>query len=278
MSKSVYEIATEKILEHLEKGVIPWQRPWKTNSMPTSVVTGKEYRGINRFLLALQPYECSQWITFKQANKLGGKIRKGERSYPVFFFQFLEKEDNEGKIETIPLLKYYRVWNLEQTEGIEYTIEKPEKVFNPIESAETIVRNYTDMPPITYGGNKACYSPLIDTIQLPTKESFHSSEGYYSTLFHEMIHSTGHEKRINRPFGRNFGDHKYSKEELVAEFGAAYLCSLAGIDNQIENNAAYINSWIKALKNNQKWLVSAASQAEYAVNWIKEKKHNAAAA
>lgn len=276
MKKSVYEIATEKILEHLENGTIPWKKPWKTNNTPISKQTNKPYTGINRFLLSLLPFESPEYITYKQAQKLGGRIRKGSKSHPVFYFNFFEKEqrDKNGKLETvsIPFLRYYNVFNMEQTEGIDYKIPDPiTTTIEPIESAEKILSSMYEYPTIQPGGGRAYYNPNQDYIGIPYKAKFTSAEEYYSTLYHEIIHSTGHKSRIDRKFGTSFGDHAYSKEELVAEFGATYLCSLAGIETTtIENSAAYIASWLKVLKNNSKWVVSAASQAEYAVKWLIE--------
>ncbi|WP_449241446.1 ArdC family protein [Desulfoscipio gibsoniae] len=270
MSQIVYEIVTEKIINKLEQGVIPWRQPWSSIGTAISWKTQKPYRGINAFLL-----EPGKYITFKQAQEAGGRIKKGSKSQMVVFWKLLEKENLEtGEIEQIPLLRYYKVFNVKtQCEGVENK-QKDSEEFNhdPIESAEQILRQYKDAPKIKEAPGRAFYRPSSDMVSVPSISDYKVPEEYYSTLFHELIHSTGHKKRLNRPsFARvqKFGSEDYSKEELVAEFGAAMLCGIARIDNStLPNSVAYIQSWLRKLKNDNKLVVQAAAQAQKAADYI----------
>ena len=267
-----YEIITDRILENLEQGVVPWQRPGQV-TRPRNLITGKEYRGVNVLMLGMEGYNCSYWATFKQIKQAGGSVVKGSKSTPVVYWNMKEVEDKEtGEKKEVPFMRYYRVFNLEQTEGI----EKPEEEKNnmePLECCEKIVSRMPDKPEIFHNGmNKAYYSPVRDSVHLPLKSKFVSSEEYYSTLFHELIHSTGHETRLNRKGiieMTRFGTEQYSKEELIAEIGSAFLCGQAQIENKtINNSAAYVQNWLKELKNDKKLVVIAAAQAQKAVDWI----------
>ena len=283
MAKSVYEIVTERILEKLEAGTVPWHKPWSGGGCPKNLVSGKEYRGINVLLLGSQDFSSPYWVTFKQAKQLGGTVRKGERSTPCIFWKFLARETENaktGEIESkqIPLVRYYSVFNIEQCDGIsharlEVETQEPEP-FNPIEAAEAIVASYPDAPSISQDGRgSAYYRPATDSIHMPKPESFDSEGAYYATVFHEMTHSTGHESRLGRPGVTNrirYGSHEYSQEELVAEMGAAFLLAEARIDSGslTDNSASYITSWLKALKDDPKLVVLAGAQAQKAVDHI----------
>jgi antirestriction protein ArdC len=283
MAKNVYEIITERILEKLEQGTIPWQRPWSGGGAPSNLVSGKEYRGVNVLLLGSQDFESRYWVTFAQAKKLGGTVRKAEKGTPCIFWKFLARDTENaetGKTETkqIPLIRFYNVFNVQQCDGIsharlEVETEEPEP-FSPIEAAESIVASYPDPPSISHDGrSSAYYMPRTDAIHLPEPETFDSEAAYYATLFHEMGHSTGHEKRLARPGVTNpirHASHDYSKEELVAEMTAAFLLAEAGIDSDslTNNSAAYLASWLKALKDDPKLVVLAAAQAQKAVDHI----------
>lgn len=276
----IYDAVNKQILDQLEKGNIPWRMPWKTN-FPVNLISKKEYEGFNWWMLLIEQmvkgYKSNVWATFKQVTDKGGKVKKGEKSTMVIYWKILEiesatKKDKNGKpkIEKIPLLRYYNVFNLDQTEGIE--IKAEDKVQNINLDAENIIEHYKEQITMKAGGNQAFYSPKEDYIQIPAREQFISDEGFYSTNFHEMVHSTGHEKRLNR-FGDNysahFGSESYSKEELIAEMGSAYLCAKTGILPQtIENKGAYIQSWLKALKDDKTLLVSAGGKAQKAVEFI----------
>jgi len=274
---SVYEIVTEQIIRQLEFGVVPWRKPWRTEA-PRNLVSGKEYRGINPFLLAPQGYGSRYWLTFNQAAKLGGHIRKGEHSSVVTFWSIGEEKiirDDAGKErKTRPiLLRYYRVFNLDQTEGIadKLGLGKAYPRIPSLDQCEAIVSGMPKPPAIKQDG-RAWYRPCTDTVGIPSRNAFGSAEEFYSTLFHEITHSTGHASRIGR-VGieqlNEFGSESYSKEELIAELGAAMLCGVTGIaPATIPNSAAYLQTWIARLRGDSKLIVSAASQAQRAADYI----------
>jgi len=260
---SVYSIVTEQILRQLESGVAPWRKPWRTEP-PCNLVSGKEYRGINPFLLASQGYGSRYWLTFNQANKLGGHI--GEEK------TIRDAEGNTRKEKPF-LLRYYRVFNVEQTEGIadKLALGNAAPRVASIDQCEAIVNGMPNAPR-TEQSSRAWYRPSTDTVGMPSKSLFNSSEEYYSTLFHELSHSTGHASRVGREGIEDiaaFGSESYSKEELIAEMGAAMLCGVTGISPAtIPNSAAYLQGWINRLRGDNKLLVSAASQAQKAADYI----------
>lgn len=275
MSNNIYEIITEKIIEKLEQGVIPWRKPW-VNGAAVNWKTQKPYRGINVFLL-----EAGEYATFKQIQEAGGKVKKGEKSHIVVFWKWLEKEDEEnGQVQKIPYLRYYRVFEINtQVEGLESKRKEIVYDHDPIEQAEEVFKGYINSPDYTFYSGQAVYYPTFDKINCPPLKDFTKAEEYYSTLFHEMVHSTGHKSRLARPGVTTemvaFGDEVYSKEELVAEMGAAMLCGVAGIDNStIDNSASYINSWLQKLKEDQRLIVQAAAQAQKAVDYILGKEES----
>jgi len=237
---SVYEIVTEKIIKQLESGVAPWRKPW-TCQTPANLITQKEYRGLNVFTLASQGFPSRFWLTFNQATKLGG----GFAGRKVFACHLLNvREDREtitpdgAKKSLRPfLLRYYSVFNLAQTEGIDLpaSVLHETRTNNSIETCEQIVANMPN-PPAFEQSDKAWYSPNSDAVGMPARGLFYSPEGYYSTLFHELAHSTGHAKRLHRDNFDNpvsFGSESYSKEELIAEMTAAMLCGIAGIEQRL---------------------------------------------
>ena len=277
---SVYEIVTEKIIKQLESGVTPWRKPWACQS-PANLITQKEYRGLNVFTLASQGFPSRFWLTFNQATKLGGRIRKGEKSSPVIFWNVGEDRETitpGGAKKTLRpfLLRYYSVFNLAQTEGIDLpaSVLQETRTNNPVETCEQIVANMPN-PPSFEQSDKAWYSPDSDAVGMPARGLFYSPEGYYSTLFHELAHSTGHAKRLHRDNFDNpvsFGSESYSKEELIAEMTAAMLCGIAGIEQKtLENSASYLKTWIARLKSDSRLLVSAASHAQKAADFIQGK-------
>lgn len=279
MSNKVYEIVTQRILESLENGEIPWHKPWKTAwnvRLPHNLVSKKSYRGINVFLLAFAPYDSPYWLTFKQCQKLGGKIKKGEKSRLVVFWKVYDKEvetDDGSEMQKRFVLRYYNVFNTEQCEDLDLSKvqnETDQIDFNPIEECEAIVENMPNLPTIRHQGDSAYYRRSEDLVNMPPKNSFDSEENYYNTKFHELAHSTQHEDRLNRP---DEEDHGYSKEELVAEMTAAMLCGVAGIETKvIDNSAAYVKHWSKAFKDNVKLVVEAAQKAQKAADYILNKK------
>jgi len=290
-SNNVYSIVTEKIIDLLEKGVVPWKKPWKGGKagMPKNLVSKKAYRGVNIFLLSVYEYlsgfDSPWWLTYKQAKDLGGYVRKGQTGALVVFYKPWEKEttDDTGKIitETIPVLRYYKVFNSCQCESIEYPGKadpSDDLEFSPIAQCETIVSGMPNPPEIQHSDQRrAYYSPLSDMVHIPNQRHFSSIPEYYSTLFHELTHSTKHESRLNRKDSDEkkiaaFGSAEYSKEELIAEMGAAFLCGLCDIETAIiENSAAYIQGWLKRLRDDKKLVVQAAAQAQKAADYIQGK-------
>lgn len=280
MASDAYDVITDRIMGMLEEGVVPWRKTWTVADTPKSV-HGHTYRGINAFVLAaeqmIRGYSSRTWITFRQAKKLGGHVRKGEKGTPVVFWKWVEKDEEQADgskvAKRFAICRYYTVFNLSQCEGLEDpNVEGEPADHEPIAACEAIVAGFENAPEIGFGGSRAFYSPPRDEIQVPELESFESPEAFYATLFHEMTHSTGHESRLARPEVMEpaaFGDHSYSREELVAEMGAAFLSAEAGISGAtIENSAAYLAGWLKALKDDRKMLVLAAARAQKAADRI----------
>ncbi len=272
-NQSIYEKITGTIINKLEEGVIPWRASWKGVGFPKNGVSKKYYRGINLLLLALQKYNSSYWLTFRQARKLGGSVKGGEKGTPVIFWKWLEKKDPEtNDLLKIPMLRHYTVFNVLQCEGIELEVPKPE--LEGIEECERVVSDFLTREPelkLEHTKSYPFYLPLSDSINVPPKENFKSLEDYYVTLFHECCHATGHEKRLDRGLQKptGFASKDYSKEELIAELGACFLSGITGIESKIlDDSAAYINGWVKALKNDSKLLVQAGAKAQHAVDYI----------
>lgn len=284
--RDVYDVITARIMELLDKGIIPWRKPWRGGraGMPKNLASGKAYRGVNVFLLHCasmsEGYDSPYWLTFKQAKERGGNVRKGQHGMPVIFWNWIEKEKTlatgDKVKEEVPFLRYYTVFNVEQCEGIDYP--KPDTQgdpleFQPIGECESVVDGFTDKPAIEHDGHgRAFYRPATDTVHLPETVRFDSKQGYYATLFHELTHSTGHENRLGRCKDQKqaaFGSTDYGKEELVAEMGAAFLCGHCGIEGQtIENSAAYVDGWRRAIRQDKKLVVHAAAQAQKAADYI----------
>lgn len=279
MSKSIYEMVTERIIEQLESGVIPWEKPWSgVRSGAFNRVSKKSYSLLNQMLLKNE----GEYATFKQWTELGGHIRKGEKSEIIVFWKVLPveeiQEDGTKIVKQMPLLKYINVFHISQIEGVEPLQKEELNDIEPIEKAEKILEDYWTREHITVEhikGNKAFYSPMRDMIQLPLFEQFKDANEYYSTAFHESVHSTMKESRCNRAEERKnklvaFGSEEYSKEELVAELGSASIMNMLGIETRksFRNSSAYIQNWLSVLQNDVKFIVSASSKAEKAVNYI----------
>ena len=286
----VYDRITERILELLEQGVKPWSPAHFTKvGFPRNFHTGNFYQGVNTFLLAMQRYASPFWLTYLQAQDLGGQVRKGEKSSAIVKYgKFSKPEDGNSpdgeKLQSRGYLKSYSVFNSPQIEGIEFPDppphpERPES--QQIEEAARIVAGMPDPPDIHEGRfTRAFYAPHTDSVDMPNRKSFASETAFYSTLFHELAHSTGHPKRLARESltqSEGIGStdpearRNYGKEELVAEMTASFLCAHAGIlEDEIEQNAAYLQGWIKTLKakDNRRLIVSAASQAQKAADYI----------
>lgn len=268
---TIYEMVTNAIIEKLEAGIVPWRKPW-VNGQHNAVSwkSQKAYRGINALLL-----DAGEYATFKQITEAGGKVKKGAKSEIVVFWKWIEKENDKKEIEKIPFLRYYRVFNIAtQVEGLA-SKRKIEETFenDPIEQAENIIKGYMDAPTMQFeSGVGAWYKPSLDVVNVPPIKDFKQVGEYYTTAFHELVHSTGHASRLNREGVtaiHHFGDEVYSKEELVAEIGAQMLASIAGVANDtIDNAVSYINSWLHALKDDKTLLVKAGAQAQKAVDKI----------
>lgn len=277
-SKDIQEYVTTLMLNELAKGVVPWRKPWNAaGTVATNLASGKAYRGVNRFILPLiaagAGYESNYWVTYKQAQERGGQVRKGEKASQVIFWKMLKvKDDAAPKGEkTVPMLRSFAVFNSDQCDGLAVPQATRGDVVVP-DAVQNIWDGYTNAPSLTHSAqDRAYYSPFADAIMLPPVDTFVSATGYAETLFHEMTHSTGHKTRLGRlkvdalaPFGAP----DYAKEELVAEMGAAMLAAHAGIELDIQNNAAYIHGWLKALENDQSLVISAAGQAQKALDLI----------
>lgn len=270
-----FEIITDRILSALDAGTIPWRKPWTCGGVPRNLVTGKPYRGLNVFLTVMQGHASPYWLTFKQAQERGGQVKKGEKGTPVIFWNWRTRqvEGKEGEIEEkeIPFMRYYTVFNLAQIDGIA-TPEVQGGEFVPVLSCEDVIKNMQQAPVIQDGWARASYNPVSDIVKMPPRRAFKRESGYYATLFHEITHSTGHSSRLDRKTiteKTKFGSEDYSKEELVAELGAAFLCGHTGIEQEtIENSAAYIASWRAKLSEDKRLIISAASQAQRAADFI----------
>lgn len=278
-AKSVYEMVTDRIIEQLENNIIPWKKPWTgVRSGAFNRISKKPYSLLNQMLMKFD----GEYATYKQWSNLGGHVRKGEKSEIVVFWKIQpveeEKEDGTKVVKQIPLLRYYNVFHISQVDGVEPLQEEELHDIEPIEKAENVLHGYWTRENIKVKhmeGNRAYYSPTLDMICLPLFEQFTDSSEYYSTAFHESIHSTMKEDRCNRAEDRKgknvaFGSEDYSKEELVAEIGSATILNIIGIETKssFTNSAAYIQNWLSVLRNDVKFIVSASSKAEKAVKYI----------
>lgn len=280
----VYQMVTDRILEIMAEGEIPWNRPWLSIHGAHNRVTGRRYSLLNQLMLK----HAGGYLTLKQANDLGCRVRKGEKSEFVVFWKWPEKgtqetmkeddEDTNGKKRWKgPILRYYRVFHESQVEGLKQSESEDISLFekDPITEAETLVNGYVGHESIRMEvelSNRAYYSPATDTIHVPDIRQYSQSEEYYSTVLHEMVHSTGHNTRLNRVGLENvrFGSDNYSREELIAEMGAAMLLHTIGISSEetLRNSAAYIQGWGKAISADRRMFALAAAQAEKAVDFI----------
>ena len=273
------------MLSSMEKGIIHWKKPFKTSfsPIPINFSTGKVYRGINVFLLNLAclqfGYPKNVWLTFRQAKQMGGYVKKGQSSETILFWKStlineksISQEEESELIKKVYIARTYNVFNIDQCEGIDEDSE-----FQPITpqigSCEEVYAHYPEIRPEVNLGLKAMYIPTLDQIRIPGVGDFHSASVYYATLFHELVHSTGHTSRLNREgiFEAKRSDKiRYSKEELIAEMGASFLCAFSGIENLdlTNNSVAYLQSWLQVFKQDKTMVVKAASRAQKAVDFI----------
>ena len=279
-SKELAESVTALVIKQLEEGTIPWRKPWNVNGLvPTSLQSGKPYRGINHLILSIMMqmhgYERNLWVTYKQAQALGGNVSKGQKGTEVILWKPLEVKDplDPDAKKKVLMMKSFHVWNVAQCENL--TI--PEKFLPNGEwtgtTAESVFAGYVNGPSLSHTPQaRAFYSPALDAINLPPKEAFANESDYAETLFHEMTHSTGHESRLNRFTDKeqpsHFGTDPYAREELVAEIGAMMLLSHAGLTVDHANSAAYIKSWINVLNNDHNLIIQASQRASKAVDMI----------
>ena len=284
MGKSVYEIVTDRIVEQMNKGIVPWRRPWHgTTEGAVSYTTGKPYSLLNQLLLG----KDGEWLTFNQIVQLGGKLKKGAKAGIVTFCKSYLKEtknEEDGEDSTIAskfCLRYYHVYHLDDVDGIDSKLStEGEKVqHEPIKVAENVINEYIARDGLKFHNdkpsNKAFYRPLSDEVVVPMIEQYDEIAEYYSTAFHELTHSTGHRKRLNRKsfeLGAKvaFGSEDYSQEELVAEIGSAMCLNKVGIDCEkaFKNSVGYLQSWLRVLKNDPKMIVFASAQAEKSTKYM----------
>jgi antirestriction protein ArdC len=277
-TKSLYETVTERMLVLLEAGTAPWSNPALGGGFPCNLVSRKAYRGINPFMLWATPYASKYWLSYRQAENLGGNVRKGEKGSKVVYWHWRTAEEMDrlrAKIANpapcYPLIS--TVFNLEQCEGLTVPGDDAKTLNHaPLESAEAIYDNMPNKPTLQASPNgRAFYRPSEDAVYMPTLSRFETAESYYSTFFHELGHSTGHASRLGRlesQKNRSFGSEDYSFEELVAEMTAAFLCAETGITNQANSSASYLAGWIRVLKADNRIILDAATAAQKAVDYI----------
>ncbi len=286
--RDIHQEVTDTIIAQLENGTIPWRQPWQGQSskgffdLPYNATSNNHYQGINIILLwgatIDKQFNSAEWATFKQWSEQKETIRKGEKGSMIVYYDTIEKEDDKGEIQKIPFLKAYHVFNRCQLNS-----HTPQETDTPIETAplvnrievvDSFVENTQAF--IEHGADGAFYRPSEDKIYMPSIEAFRdtktctATEGYYSTLLHELVHWSGAEKRLNRIKSKKFGDNQYAVEELIAELGSAFLCAEFDIATAEKgDHASYIANWLKVLKDNKHCIVTAASEASKAVNYMK---------
>ena len=288
----LFQIITERIIAELEQGNIPWQKPWSSTQGAISHTTGRQYSLLNQMLLGCR---SGEFITFKEAQREGGYIRKGEKASMIVFWKFLEsaKHNEDGSVvigadgkpemESMPFLRYYNVFHIDQCEGIKPRFPDdalPGEQLSPDEAAERIIEEYLHHSGVQLHiqhSDRAFYRPSTDSITVPELKQYASPAEYYSTLFHELTHSTGHVSRLNRlEKDAAFGSESYSREELIAELGAAFLVNHAGLETNgsFRNSAGYLQSWLRELKDDKRLIVTAAGKADKAVAMILNKSED----
>jgi antirestriction protein ArdC len=269
-----YESITNEIISKLEQGVIPWHQTWQSG-LPSNAVSKQPYRGVNWLLLSNQQYQSNLWLTFNQCKLLNGIVNKGEHGKQIIYWQIKTRiwtDDLEDEhVDSIPLLRTYTVFNIEQT-----TVKvEAKRTVNPIAEAEAILDGYDNKPVVVNG--EPSYSIDSDKVMMPPISAFDTPDSYYSTLFHEMSHSTGHPTRLNRPIKNHFGSDPYAEEELIAEMSAAYLAGIVGVNistKTIDNTASYIQHWSSRFTDNVKLIVSLSAKAQKSTDWILGNRYN----
>ena len=279
----IAQLITDRIISELEKGATPWVKPWRRlkgqpgEGMPFNPVSGTLYRGMTHIWLSMMQgaYATPYWLTFKQAQAMGGTIKAGEKGTPVVYWNVNRKEttgDNGEKVTSAyAFIKHYFVFNVAQCEGLDLCIEaQPEPIpasFDQSPAVMALIDKLALKGGLHHGGDSAFFRPSTDSINMPPLAAFNDAGQYHATLLHESIHATGHDSRLKRLTPARFGSEEYAYEELVAELGAAMLCAKLGIDGDLRH-AGYIESWLKALRNDKKFIISAAGKAQAALDWL----------
>ena len=283
--KRVEEEIADRILELLDKDQLPpWSKGWKDSNagLPCNAISNKPYRGINHWLTLLTQfangYDDPRWLTFKQAQQLGGHVRKGQKSTSIVFWKKIVRENPQDpeKVDSFPFMRFYAVFNVAQTEDCDLKPLEPASaaIHDPVEEAERIIAAMTDPPELrTYdlANHPPCYEPATDIVRVPHMDRYDNIDDYYTTVFHELTHATGHSKRLNRFENSANRDslHEYGIEELVAGMGSAMLTAIAGLDHAIiDNQASYIQHWRKTIRADKGIVVRAATRAQRAVDLI----------
>jgi antirestriction protein ArdC len=279
---TIYETVTNIILSHLEKGTVPWRKTWVDRGMPMNYFTKRGYRGINLILLNLLPYPTNYFVSFKQVKELGGKIRKGEHSHMVIFWKWItpvrdEQVEIEQDLSAYPYIQFHRVWNVAQCDGLQLEAIEPTMNNNEqIRGIDATIDTLPDKPLIQQVEREGYYDHKRDLVNVPEIGYFESSAAYYSVLLHELVHSTGHERRLNRKGiteRHHFGSVPYSFEELIAEMGACYLLSHFGIETDgYANNASYIQGWMEKFRKEKYLFIHACVQAQKATDYLLQLK------
>jgi len=275
----MYAAVADQIIGFLDRGTIPWRKPWhSTSGIPANALTRKPYRGVNVLLLGLSRYRDHRWLTYRQAVELGGNVRRGESSTEVVFWKPPEPQrgdEEDSEAGRFPILRTYRVFNAEQCDGLSLPptqLELESRLIDRVPRAEGVLRYMPDPPTVREGEVSAWYAPGEDIVGIPLIGSFVSADAFYATLFHELGHATGHARRLGRPGisdTTRFGSAEYGREELVAELASAFVCATIGLDNSlVDNAAAYVAGWLKALRDDPRMVVVAAGQAQRAADWM----------
>jgi antirestriction protein ArdC len=272
MKKDTRDVIAQTFIDALSQGIVPWRKPWRGGNMtPRNPVTGTIYKGGNALYLGLvqsiRGFATGEWFTYNNAKASGGHVIAGEHGYNIFFVQWMKKENKvTGKDSVFPMTKVFTVFNRQQCEGLPEREPTDSAIVEPIASAEAIVKGFTG-PQVVHGGDRACYVPLQDRIEMPPMGSFINGESYYHTLFHELAHSTGHDSRLKRPLSQMV--EAYSREELIAEITASFLSAEAGTLAAVqENSLAYVQGWAKRLGSEPRLIIEAANAAQKAADCI----------
>ncbi len=281
------EQVTDEVIAQLEQGNVPWQKPWTSYGLPKNYLSGRHYEGFNAFYLHYiteeRHFSAPYFLTFRQAQELGGHVRKGEKGTPIIYWKVKEEKDSghaskqageekEHGRTFIPFV--WTVFNIDQIEGVDFALPVAAKRtdLQVITACQQVVEAYPQPGPhIGHGGTQAYYAPVTDRVQLPELKHFVSPHAYHATLFHELIHSTGHPTRLNRFVDKvsRFGEEDYSKEELIAEMGASFLCAFTGIQEAVfENSVAYLQGWVSRLKNDRTMIIQASTRAFKAASYL----------